>query len=218
MNTLNSPKNWFGLLLLSALIGCNDPPPPNFNCRLPIYVDSILEEFCVEPSAEIQSKFVVTDDRFLSYQDSDTIRFARSSNFEAYLIAYASTKPQSTDLDTEVEFMSNLQKVFKPGSQHFFDLGVDGGLALELFGRDGEYYSTEYSIGDNNASFTVYNSTLALIDPAQIPEEKYSSILRIQFAANDQILLANEDGSKELLIEFEHPYISIGMNFGQFRQ
>ena len=114
MNRINSLKSWFGLLILSVLFGCGDPPPPNFNCRIPLYVDGVLEEFCVEPSDEIQSKFVVSADKFLAYQNLDTVRFARSLNFEGYLIAFTSLKPLGTDLDTEVEFMQNLQEIFKP--------------------------------------------------------------------------------------------------------
>ena len=218
MNSTDSLKSWVWLLPLSVLFGCGDPPPPNFNCRIPLYVDGVLEEYCIEPSEDIHSKFVVSNDKFLAYQYVDTVRFARSLNFEAYLIAYTSLKPIATDLDTEVEFMQNLQEIFKPGSQHGFDLTLDGGFAMELFGRDGEYYSTEYSKANNNGSFVVYNSNLMLIDPDQIQEEKYSSILNITFTPAGQILLANEEGSKELLIEFDHSYISISMNFGQFRE
>jgi len=205
------------LVVIAVTDSCNKAPSPNFNCRPTIYVDGELEDFCVEPTDIITSELIVSDDQFLAYQYADSIEFARSPNFESYLIAYTAIKPAGVSLDNEIAFLQELQIIFKPGSLHRFNLDTIGGFAIELFARDGEYFSTEYSKAKNSAMFEVSSSSIYLLGPNSDRDPRIASQFIINVEPIGTILLANESGTIEHRIEFEHSNVSISFNFSMFR-
>lgn len=98
-----------------------------------------------------------------------------------------------------------------PETVHDFDIYEKGGFALELWDREGNYYSTGYGVQIDNTQMKISWTSLTL----QAGSSPHQSYLVLGISPTAPITVWNEDNTKNLAIELGE-YSAVLINFSQF--
>jgi len=198
--------------LIFLIIGCNTQEPGIY-CFNNLYINGTKEGFCVEETNEVNSQLKTYDSLYVQYGISEDYNFRSSENYLTYTIAFANIKPDSNDYDTEVAFYENLITTMKPGSTHELNIYKMGGFAIELWDKNGEYYSSELGLQKYGAQVEIRPVSIYLSGPNT---NQYASKMVIQIANTTPIITWNEDNSKFLEVELDDNAVIL-VDFQQFK-
>jgi len=135
------------------MLGCTyhtgpDEVIPQRPCNRNIRINGQVENFCGDFNPGHASEFTedVNDSLTIIHDQDFQYNFSSSTNYQAFLIAFSAYKSDSLDYQSEINFFDNLVDLMQPESLHDLDLSKNGGFGIEVWAKDGEYYSTEFNL------------------------------------------------------------------------
>ena len=154
------------LFLFFIIQGCAEKPedsPAPDSCSAVLQIDGVIENFCNLPSYEHESNFTTKDELYLQYENLQG--HLSSANFEKFYIAITTTKPLSKNWESETNFFEEIISIYKPESLHPLDTDQLGGIGIELWDKDGNYFSSELGNGNENVNIEVRELSLEYVGP-----------------------------------------------------
>jgi hypothetical protein len=204
------------LLVIFLIYGCTQAstepePETNTPCIQNLKINSVTESFCEKLTSGISSQLATTDTLYVQYDLTRGQSFWSSKNYQAFTLAFANTLPDSNDYESEAKFFEDLLVLMTPESQHKLDIKQNGGFALEVWDKSGQYYSSENGIQTNGAMIEVRNVFMNLTGPIY---GNVRSEMKFDIVSTEPIILWNEDKSESIEVEMFYRFL---VDFTKFR-
>jgi len=183
-----------------------------FPCNQNLIINGVSEGFCLEENYEFNSQLVTSDSLYIQFSSPQSPVSRSSANYLAYSISLALTPPESTDSDGENKFFNEVFQTMTAETLQDFDIKGKGGFALEVWDREGNYFSTEYGVQLDGSQMKISWTTLTL----QSSESPNQSFLFLGIIPTAPITIWNEDNSKNLAVELNQ-FSGVVIHFDQFK-
>ena len=92
-----------------------------------------------------------------------------------------------------------------PRSIHDFNINQDGGFALEVWARDGSYYSTEFGIQQDSAHIKILDILIDINGSGQVNNQ----VVLDHEGSEGKITLWNEKGQFIIVNPFYHRFLGL---------
>ena len=203
----------FGLFLM-AIVSCSDDPiieeeVPNPTCSGSFTIDGVTESFCNWPSIDFKTNLSPTNELYIQYKDGIDLKNLSSENFEMFNIAFTVSKPDSNNWESETAFYEEIIDVYKPESLHPFNVSSLGGFGIELWDKEGNYFSTEFGNGNSDVYMEVRNLSFEYLGPNY---GQVISHMRFTLVSTAPVTLYNSDLSRSHKLEIKHHWLWFTFN------
>ena len=200
---MKSIKTKFILFILIFSLGCSDPKEevePNISCSGNLKIDGVYETFCESPSVDFKTNLETSEGLYVQFKNVQYSNFS-SDNYEMFNIGFANTIPKTQEWESETDFFESLLVLLRPETLHSLDIKELGGFAIELWDKNGVYFSSE--LGSDNIGVQVEIRRLNLDYGGPITAQVVST-MSATLKSNAPVKVWNIDNTKSHLIEVEH--------------
>jgi|GEM_PF-2517370 len=187
------------------LIGCAYnhevvPRDRNLLCNRSLQINGLTEYFCGSIHNNLVSPITSSPDDSLKIIRDQNFPFTlrASEHFQAFSISFRAEKKDSLTYENELEFFNNLNQLMRPDSKHLLNISVNGGFSIELWDKDGTYYSTEFGPQSEEGMILIREITSHLFGPIT---GQIISYMTLTFTSTHPIILWNSSRTKSFSVD-----------------